>query len=105
MGDTRPSWVLRSTCYATGTDYLQQRNEAIVTTMYDAGLRVGELCAANIDDLGESTWHHTLTLRAETTKASKAAVIALAPRTVQAIALTRDERRSGALLRTCARIP
>jgi antitoxin YefM len=45
-------------------------------------LRVGELCAANIDDLGESTWHHTLTLRAETTKA---AVIALATRTVQAI--------------------
>lgn len=63
------------------------------------GLRVGELCAANIDDLGESTWHHTLTLRAETTKGSKAAVIALAPRTVQAIGLTRDGRRSGALLR------
>jgi integrase len=63
------------------------------------GLRVGELCAANIDALGESTWHHTLTLRAETTKGSKAAVIALAPRTVQAIILTRDERRSGALLR------
>ena len=40
------------------------------------GLRVGELCAANIDDLGGSTWHHTLTLRAETTKTGKAAVIA-----------------------------
>ena len=38
-------------------------------------------------------------MRAETTKAGKAAVIALAPRTVQAIGLTRDERRSGALLR------
>ena len=63
------------------------------------GLRVGELCAANIDDLGESTWHHTLTLRAETTKAGKAAVIALAPRTVQAIGLTRDQRRCGALPR------
>jgi integrase/recombinase XerD len=63
------------------------------------GLPVGELCAANIDDLGESTWHHTLTLRAESTKGGKAAVIALAPRTVQAIGLARDERRSGALLR------
>jgi integrase/recombinase XerD len=63
------------------------------------GLRVGELCAVNIDDLGESTWHHTLTLRAETIKGGKAAVVALAPRTVQAIDLTRDERRSGALLR------
>lgn len=63
------------------------------------GLRVGELCATNIDDLGESTWHHTLTLRPETTKGSKAAMIALAPRTVQALDLARDERRSGALLR------
>jgi integrase/recombinase XerD len=63
------------------------------------GLRVGELCAANIDDLGESTWHHTLTLRAETTKGGKAAVIALAPRTVQAISLASENRRSGALLR------
>lgn len=63
------------------------------------GLRVGELRAGNIDDLGESTWHHTLTLGAETTTGSKAAVIALVPRTVQAISLTRDERRCGALLR------
>jgi integrase len=63
------------------------------------GLRVGELCAADIHALGESTWHHTLTLRAETTKGGKAAVIALAPRTVQAVSLVRDERRSGALLR------
>jgi integrase/recombinase XerD len=63
------------------------------------GLRVGELCAANVDDLGESTWHHTLTLRAETTKGGKAAVVALAPRTVQAISLAREDRRSGAPLR------
>ena len=63
------------------------------------GLRVGELCAANIDDLGEATWHHTLTLRAETTKGGKAAVVALAPRTVQAISLAREDRRSGPVLR------
>jgi len=32
---------LRSTCYSTGADYLQQRNEAIIALMYDTGLRVG----------------------------------------------------------------
>ena len=64
------------------------------------GLRVGELCATNVEDLGESTWHHTLTLRASTTKGRKPAVVALAPRTVQAINLSVAERRSGPLLRT-----
>jgi integrase len=64
------------------------------------GLRVGELCAANIDDLGESTWHHTLTLRAETTKGSKAAVVALAPRTVQKPSVS--PVASGAPGRCCA---
>lgn len=63
------------------------------------GLRVGELCATNVEHLGESTWHHTLTLRASTTKGCKPAVIALAPRTVQAIGLSVEERRSGPLLR------
>lgn len=63
------------------------------------GLRVGELCAADIDDLAESAWHHTLTLRAESTKGGKAALIALAPRTVQAVGLASQNRRSGALLR------
>lgn len=63
------------------------------------GLRVGELCAINVDDLGEQTWHHTLTLRAATTKGRKPAVIALAPRTVQAVAGAVDGRRSGPLLR------
>ncbi|GGL64225.1 tyrosine-type recombinase/integrase [Halocalculus aciditolerans] len=41
--------TLRSTCYAIGADYLQQRNEAIVTTMYDTGLRVGELVQLNVE--------------------------------------------------------
>ena len=61
-------------------------------------LRVGELCALNVEDLGESTWHHTITLRASTTKGRKAAVVALAPRTVQALRLALGERRSGPLL-------
>ena len=63
------------------------------------GLRVGELCATNVEDVGEWTWHHTLTLRASTTKGHKPAVIALAPRTVQAISLSATGRRSGPLLR------
>lgn len=29
------------------------------------GLRIGELCATSVEDLGESTWHHTLTLRVD----------------------------------------
>lgn len=62
------------------------------------GLRVGELCATNVEDLGESTWHHTLTLRPATTKGRKPAVVALAPRTVQAIDLAVGTRRSGPLL-------
>lgn len=39
-----PSQVeaLRSACYTTGAEYLQQRNEAISAFMYDTGLRVGE---------------------------------------------------------------
>ena len=41
--------TLRSTCYAIGADYLQQRNEAIVTTMYDTGLRVGELVQLDVE--------------------------------------------------------
>lgn len=63
------------------------------------GLRVGELCCANMDDLAESTWHHTITLRAEAIKGGKAAVAALAPRTVQAISLAREDRQAGALRR------
>src|SRR6056297_1071957 len=44
---------LRSGCYSTGADYLQQRNEAIIGLMYDTGLRVGELVAVDVDMLRE----------------------------------------------------
>lgn len=44
---------LRSACYSTGADYLQQRNEAIIALMYDTGLRVGELVAIDVDMLRE----------------------------------------------------
>jgi integrase/recombinase XerC/integrase/recombinase XerD len=45
--------ALRSACYSTGADYLQQRNEAIIALMYDTGLRVGELVAIDVDMLRE----------------------------------------------------
>ena len=45
---------LRSACYSTGADYLQQRNEAIIGLMYDTGLRVGELVAVDVDMLREA---------------------------------------------------
>ena len=44
---------LRSACYSTGADYLQQRNEAIIALMYDTGLRVGEVVAVDVDMLRE----------------------------------------------------
>ena len=34
--------ALRSACYTTGAEYLQQRNEAIIAFVYDTGLRVGD---------------------------------------------------------------
>jgi len=45
---------LRSACYSTGADYLQQRNEALIALMYDTGLRVGELVAVDVDMLREA---------------------------------------------------
>ena len=49
----RPEQIdaLRSACYDTGADYLQQRNEAIIALMYDTGVRVGELVALDVDHL------------------------------------------------------
>jgi integrase/recombinase XerC/integrase/recombinase XerD len=42
---------LRSAVYTTSADYLQQRDDAIITVMYDTGLRVGELVALDVDHL------------------------------------------------------
>lgn len=40
--------ALRSACYATGAEYLQQRSEAIIAFTYDTGLRVGELVQVDV---------------------------------------------------------
>ena len=45
---------LRSACYSTGADYLQQRNEAIIALMADTGLRVGELVESNVEMLRDN---------------------------------------------------
>jgi integrase len=43
---------LRDVCLSSAVPtYLQDRNEAIITLLYDAGLRAGELCALDVDHL------------------------------------------------------
>lgn len=43
---------LRDVCLTDAVPtYLQDRNEAIVALLYDAGLRAGELCALDVDHL------------------------------------------------------
>lgn len=44
---------LRTACYEIGAAYLQQRNEAIITLMYDTGLRVVELVQVDVEMLRE----------------------------------------------------
>jgi integrase/recombinase XerC/integrase/recombinase XerD len=41
---------LRDAALTTGATYLQERNDMIVATLYDLGLRVGELVALDIGD-------------------------------------------------------
>lgn len=42
---------MRNACYDVGAYYLQLRNEAIIATLADTGLRVGELVALDVDHL------------------------------------------------------
>ena len=44
---------MRTVCYDRFADYLAPRNEAIITLMYDTGLRVGELVAVDVGMLRE----------------------------------------------------
>jgi integrase/recombinase XerD len=60
------------------------------------GLRCGELIACKVEDLGNHSWHHTLKLT--TTKGDRPTVVALAPPTMQAVALVIDGRARGPLL-------
>ena len=60
------------------------------------GLRCGELVACNVEDVGNRSWHHTLKLT--TTKGDRPTVVALAPPTMQAVAVAIDGRDRGPLL-------
>ena len=61
------------------------------------GLRVGEICAADVDDLSENRWHHTLAIMG---KGDKPAVVPLPPRTAYALAAAVGDRSSGPLILT-----
>ena len=61
------------------------------------GLRVGEACGADVTDLAEDRWHHTLTIVG---KGDKPAVIPLPPRTVAAIDPIVADRTAAPLLLT-----
>jgi integrase/recombinase XerC/integrase/recombinase XerD len=43
--------ALRNAVYRTSAEYLQQRDDAIIATLYDTGLRVGELVALDVEYL------------------------------------------------------
>lgn len=45
--------ALRTAVYRCRPDYLQARDDAILATLYDTGLRVGELVALDVDHLRE----------------------------------------------------
>jgi integrase/recombinase XerD len=60
------------------------------------GLRCGELCACNVEDVGNHSWHHTL--RLTTTKGDRPTIVALAPPTMQAVDAAIDGRERGPLL-------
>lgn len=63
------------------------------------GLRVGEACAIDLDDLAQDRWHHTLTVHG---KGAKPAVVPLPPRTVAALDPLAAGRDRGPLLLTRA---
>ena len=60
------------------------------------GLRCGELCACNVEDVGTHSWHHTL--RLTTTKGDRPTIVALAPPTMQAVDAAIGGRERGPLL-------
>ncbi|MDQ3707846.1 MAG: integrase, partial [Actinomycetota bacterium] len=63
------------------------------------GLRIGEVCHADITDLSENRWHYTLDIVG---KGDKPAVIPLPPRTAYAVAAAVGDRATGALILTRA---
>jgi integrase len=61
------------------------------------GLRINEVCTADVADLSENRWHHTLSIVG---KGDKPAVVPLPPRTAYAVAAAIDGRETGPLVLT-----
>ena len=54
---------MRDTTVANSAGYLAGRNDAILTLLYDTGLRVGELVALDVETLYVTDVHCTTTKR------------------------------------------
>jgi integrase len=72
-------------------------NHALVCLLGLLGLRVGEACSIDIDDLGFERGHRTVTVLG---KGSKLAIIPLPPRVGRAIDQAAGDRATGPLLRS-----
>jgi integrase/recombinase XerD len=59
------------------------------------GLRIGEVCAANVENLGETRYHHTLSIIG---KGGQPALVPLAPRTRMAVDQAIAGREQGPLI-------
>jgi integrase/recombinase XerC/integrase/recombinase XerD len=87
----RPEQVdeLRSAVYRCRPDYLQQRDDTIIALMYDAGLRVGELVALDVDHLRDENTALYLPTHLQkdypTEKSPAPATISLAPDTARTL--------------------
>jgi len=82
---------LRSAEQAGGTDY------ALACLLAINALRIGEICAADVQDLASDRHHRTLRIIG---KGSRPAIVPLTARTAFAVDQAVSERRSGPLLLT-----
>jgi integrase/recombinase XerD len=79
------------------------QDHAIVCILGFNGLRVGELCAIRIEDLGRESGYHTIKIVRE--KSHEAAVIPLAPRTSWAVEQAAWGRTAGPLFMLRNEVP
>lgn len=79
------------------------QDHAVMCILGLNGLRVGELCAIRIEDIGRAGGYHTITIVRE--KSNDGAVIPLAPRTSWAVEQTMWGRTSGPLFMQRGEVP
>lgn len=88
---TQMSRLLDAAEKAGGTD------QALVMLLFVNGLRISEVCSADVEDLGEDRWHHTLTIKG---KGDKVEAVPLPPPVILALKGALDGREEGPLLLT-----